>query len=88
MSAAARNIKRRAQPNLTELVPSMRKWSAPELRKSKLEVEQKEIPMSVSKTKVSPIRAVMGFNALTDANLVVLANGVLKGLTGNASFPN
>ena len=44
--------------------------------------------MSVSKTKVSPIRAVMGFNALTDANLVVLANGVLKGLTGNASFPN
>ena len=44
--------------------------------------------MSVSKTKVSPIRAVMGFNALTDATLVVLANGVLKGLTGNASFPN
>ena len=44
--------------------------------------------MTVSKTKVSPIRAVMGFNALTDANLVVLANGVLKGLTGNASFPN
>src|SRR5437763_15823944 len=44
--------------------------------------------MSVSKTIVSPIRAVMGFNALTDANLVVLANGVLKGLTGNASFPN
>ena len=44
--------------------------------------------MSVSKTKVSPIRAVMAFNAMTDANLVVLANGVLKGLTGNASFPN
>jgi hypothetical protein len=30
----------------------------------------------------------MGFSAMTDANLVVLANGVLKGLTGNASFPN
>jgi hypothetical protein len=38
--------------------------------------------------KVSPIRAVMGFNAMTDNNLVVLANGVLKALTGNASFPN
>ena len=46
VSAAARNIKRSpqpevakrkrdsAQPNLTEPVPSMRKWSAPELRKS------------------------------------------------------
>jgi len=44
--------------------------------------------MSTWKTKVSPIRAVMGFNAMTDANLVVFANGVLKGLTGNASFPN
>ena len=44
--------------------------------------------MSVSNTKASPIRAVMGFNAMADANLVVLANGVLKGLTGNASFPN
>ena len=44
--------------------------------------------MSVSNTKVSPIRAVMGFSAMTDANLVVLANGVLKGLTGNASYPN
>src|SRR5207253_10727166 len=55
---------------------------------SKLEVEQQEIAMSVSETTVSPIRAVMGFNALSDANLVVLANGVLKGLTGNASFPN
>ena len=42
----------------------------------------------MSTTKVSPIRAVMGFNAMTDANLVLFANGVLKGLTGNASFPN
>ena len=41
-----------------------------------------------TKTKVSPIRAVMNFNPMIDANLVVLANGVLKGLTGNASFPN
>ena len=44
--------------------------------------------MSVSKTRVSPIRAVMGFSAMADANLVVLANAVLKALTGNASFPN
>ena len=44
--------------------------------------------MSTSKTKVSPIRAVMGFNAMTDNNLVVFANAVLKALTGNASFPN
>ena len=40
----------------------------------------------MSTTKVSPIRAVMGFNTMTD--LVLFANGVLKGLTGNASFPN
>jgi hypothetical protein len=44
--------------------------------------------MSTSKTKVSPIRAVMGFDAMTDNNLVVLANGVLKAFTGNALFPN
>jgi len=30
----------------------------------------------------------MAFKAITDANLIVLANGVLKGLTGNASFPS
>src|SRR5437016_14215751 len=42
--------------------------------------------MSISKT--SPIRVVMGFGSMADANLVVLANGVLKALTGNASFPN
>jgi hypothetical protein len=66
----------------------MRKWSAPELRKSKLQVKQKEFPMSISKTKVSPIRAVMGFLAMADASLMVLANAVLKALTGNASFPN
>jgi hypothetical protein len=40
------------------------------------------------KTKVSPIRAVTAFNPMIDATLVVFANGVLKGLTGNASFPN
>ena len=44
--------------------------------------------MSISKTKVSPIRAVMAFNAMIDATLVVFANGVLKALTGNAAFPN
>jgi hypothetical protein len=44
--------------------------------------------MSTSKTKINPIRAVMGFNTMTDANLVVLANGVLKAFTGNAAFPN
>ena len=42
--------------------------------------------MSISKT--SPIRVVMGFGSMSDANLVVLANAVLKALTGNASFPN
>jgi hypothetical protein len=30
----------------------------------------------------------MGFAALTDPKLLMLANGVLKGLTGNAAFPN
>jgi hypothetical protein len=39
-------------------------------------------------SKVSPIRAVMGFAAMIDALLVVLAGAVLKGLTGNAAFPN
>ena len=44
--------------------------------------------MTVSKTKVSPIRAVMGFNAMIDNKLLVFATGVLKALTGNASYPN
>jgi hypothetical protein len=39
-------------------------------------------------TKVSPVRAVMGFSHLTDANLLLLANGVLKGLTRNGAFPS
>jgi hypothetical protein len=39
-------------------------------------------------TKVRPVKAVMGFSALTDPKLLMLANGVLKGLTGNAAFPN
>ena len=42
----------------------------------------------MSTSKVSPIRAVMGFAAMIDALLVVLAAAVLKGLTGNAAFPN
>jgi len=42
----------------------------------------------MSTLKVSPIRAVMGFAAMIDALLVVLATAVLKGLTGNAAFPN
>ena len=37
-------------------------------------------------TKVSPIRAVMGFDALQNPDLIVLANSVVKGLTGNAAF--
>ena len=41
--------------------------------------------MSKSK-KLSPVRAVMGFSTLTDPKLLLLANGVLKGLTGNAAF--
>ena len=48
----------------------------------------KSVSASISITRVSPIRAVMGFSAMADANLVVLANAVLKALTGNASFPN
>jgi hypothetical protein len=42
--------------------------------------------MSKSK-RISPVRAVLGFSTLTDPNLLLLANGVLKGLTGNAAFP-
>jgi len=38
-------------------------------------------------TKVSSIHAIMGFDAMIDNNLVVTASGVLKGFTGNASFP-
>jgi hypothetical protein len=34
------------------------------------------------------VHAVMGFAALTDAKLLMFANGVLKALTGNAAFPN
>jgi hypothetical protein len=30
----------------------------------------------------------MGFSALIDPNLLLLANGVVKGFTGNADFPN
>ena len=44
--------------------------------------------MSTTKTKVSVIRAVMGFAAMAHANLVVFASAVLKALTGNTSFPN
>src|SRR5580658_2485662 len=43
--------------------------------------------MSTS-TKVSPIRAVMGFTAMLANDLVAFARGVLAGLTGNASFAN
>jgi hypothetical protein len=42
----------------------------------------------MSTTKVSPIRAVMGFGAMVANNLVAFAKGVLAGLTGNASFAN
>ena len=38
-------------------------------------------------TKLTPIRAVMGFNAMSPANLVILANAILKAMTGNANFP-
>ena len=38
-------------------------------------------------TKVSPVKAVMGFSTLTDPKLLMLASGVLKALTGNAAFP-
>ena len=42
----------------------------------------------MSTKKASPIRAVVGFHSLTDANLLVLANTVLKGMTGNAAYTN
>jgi len=38
--------------------------------------------------KFTPVHAVMGFGGMTDAKLLMLANGVLKALTGNAAFPN
>ena len=41
----------------------------------------------MSKIKISPIHAVMGFAGLIDSKLLLLANGVLKALTGNAAFP-
>ena len=34
------------------------------------------------------VHAVMGFAALTDQKLLMLANAVLKALTGNTAFPN
>jgi hypothetical protein len=37
--------------------------------------------------RLSPVRTVLGFSTLTDPKLLLLANGVLKGLTGNAAFP-
>jgi hypothetical protein len=43
----------------------------------------------VSKSKkLSVVHAVLGFAAMTDAKLLMLANAVLKALTGNAAFPN
>jgi hypothetical protein len=36
--------------------------------------------------KATPIRAVLGFNAMTDANLVIFANNIIKALTGNTNF--
>lgn len=38
--------------------------------------------------KVTSVHAVMGFASMTFTNLLLLANGVLKALTGNTSFPN
>ena len=42
---------------------------------------------SMSKIK-AVVHAVMGFAILTDMKLLMLANAVLKALTGNAAFPN
>jgi hypothetical protein len=64
----------------------MRKWSAPELRN--LSESRKEIPIMTTTTKISPIRAVMGFSAMAANDLLAFALGVLKALTGNASFAN
>jgi len=44
--------------------------------------------MTTTKKKLAPIRAVMNFNKMTDANLLMLANAVVKAMTGNANFPN
>src|SRR5262249_53271016 len=49
---------------------------------------RKEIPIMTTTPKISPIRAVMGFNAMTANDLLAFALGVLKALTGNASFTN
>jgi hypothetical protein len=66
----------------------MRKWSAPELRtiNNVRSNNYKEIPMSTTKT--SPIKAVIGQNSMADPDRLLMANTVLKGLTGNAAFAN
>jgi hypothetical protein len=39
-------------------------------------------------TKAAPVRAVTNFSSLSDSDLFTLATAVIKGLTGNAAFPN
>jgi hypothetical protein len=51
---------------------------------ARLEINNQGGSMS---TKVVSVHAVMGFDKLADPTLLLLANGVLKALTGNAAFP-
>ena len=39
-------------------------------------------------TKVTPIRAMLGFKTASDADLLARATAVLNGLTSNARFPS
>ena len=45
-------------------------------------------PAGKSSKKAAPVRAINNFSRLTDPELVTLAIAVIKGLTGNAAFPN
>ena len=45
-------------------------------------------PAAKSSKKAAPVRAVTNFSSLSDSDLFTLATAVIKGLTGNAAFPN
>lgn len=45
-------------------------------------------PAAKSSKKAAPVKAVANFSSQSDSDLVTLATAVIKGLTGNPSFPN
>jgi hypothetical protein len=45
-------------------------------------------PKPKSSKKATPVKAVTNFSSLSDSDLFTLATAIVKGLTGNASFPN